>query len=423
MCTRLLVLSLGILLHAAIANAAEPAARSAPAAQPAVKAASAPVSAKAPASAVNAAVTQVEAERELSELRKQIGELSRRMAELSLQLGDVGPQAYAFRYINESDRAMIGVVLSPRAGGPRIDAVTPDSPAERAGLRSGDVLASINGESLAAGNAQSSLDKARRMLGELRDGDSVRLGYRRDSDSKAKEVEIETERRETWNWQRLFVTDGDGSDTGAKVIRDRKTVSDRPIEVMLDDDENSDNAAARGIRAERMREAIAEARQAMREARREMEMSRRGAMLAGVHGESLPMDGISPVMPWWGVNLAALNAELGRYFGADSGVLVLSSGKQTLKELKAGDVIQKVGRNVELSILRDRKKMTLSVPVPEYKAIFDIRSLPAPPAPPVPPAPTIPKDLGVPRVAPPPPAPAAPVPPSPDEVIAGAAIF
>ena len=69
-----------------------------------------------------------EARRELAELRERIGELSRRMAELSMQLGDVGPQAYAFRYINDTDRALIGVVLSPERRGP---ASTPSLPMVR----------------------------------------------------------------------------------------------------------------------------------------------------------------------------------------------------------------------------------------------------------------------------------------------------
>lgn len=448
MSTHLLVLSLGLLLHGAIASATEPTARSTPAAQSVAKAASASASATSAATAApaaNAAAAQAEAEQELSELRKQIGELSRRMAELSLQLGDVGPQAYAFRYINESDRAMIGVVLSPRAGGPRIDAVTPDSPAERAGLRSGDILASVNGESLSAKDEHASLDKARKMLGELREGDSVRLGYRRDGD-KAKEVEVKAERREAWNWQRLFVTGGDDTDPAVKIIRDRKTDVVRNVEVGVDDETNGEDTAGRRVRSGRAHEAMVEARRAMREARREMEMSHQGTLLAGADGESLPMDGMYAMMPWWGVNLATLNADLGRYFGADSGVLVLASSKGALKELKAGDVIQKVGsqaverpeqavramrdqqagKHVELSILRDHKTMTLSVPVPEYKAIFDIRSLPAPPAPPVPPAPaapSVPKVPGVAPVPPAPPAPSAPLPSSADEVIAGAAIF
>lgn len=128
--------------------------------------------------------------------------------------------------------------------------------------------------------------------------------------------------------------------------------------------------------------------------------------------------------------MVTLNPELGRYFGARQGVLVLSAAADSLKELEAGDVITKVGTQtverpeqalralrdhavgtrVEVAILRDRKPRTLSVVVPEYKAIFDIRPLPVPPPPPAPPAaPTAP---AAPTVAPPPAPPAPPVPPA-----------
>ena len=45
---------------------------------------------------------------------------------------------------------------------------------------------------------------------------------------------------------------------------------------------------------------------------------------------------------WNGLNLAAVDAQLGRYFGTSEGVLVLSTGKD-LDGLQAGDVIRKIG--------------------------------------------------------------------------------
>src|SRR3546814_16524037 len=43
---------------------------------------------------------------------------------------------------------------------------------------------------------------------------------------------------------------------------------------------------------------------------------------------------------WNGLNLATVDKQLGRYFGTDHGVLVLSSGD--LAGLQAGDVIQRI---------------------------------------------------------------------------------
>lgn len=420
MISRLSVLVLGLLLNAA--HASEPAPRTGAAAAPAARAAAAPKPAASPE----------EARREIGELRERIGVLSRRMAELSMQLGDVGPQAYAFRYLNDSDRAMIGVVLSAEPKGARIDAVTPDGPAERAGLHSGDLLASINGEDLAASSPEVSLEKARKLLGDLKPGEAVRLGYRRGGREMAI-VEVKAERREAWNWQRLFADDDGERDVEVVVDRDHRGASEGKREVLVRKDVEKD-FRTREERYERMHEAMAEARRAMREARLEIEKSHRGLDVARADGASPATDDSFALMPWWGLNLASLNPDLGRYFGAESGVLVLSASRNALKELRAGDVIRKVGtqpverpeqvlralrdrrsgETVELVLLRERKDLTIPVAVPEYKAIFDIRSLPVPPAPPAPPVPPAPVTAAAPPVPASPASPATPAsPPAP----------
>jgi hypothetical protein len=146
-------------------------------------------------------------------------------------------------------------------------------------------------------------------------------------------------------------------------------------------------------------------------------------------------------MPWWGLNLASLNADLGGYFGTDHGVLVLSTD-DSLKQLKSGDVLLDVdgskverpedafrllrerapGSEVKVQVMRQHKPLTLSMKTPEFKGIF----VPAPPAPPVAPAPPLPPAPPTSRAAapapPPPPvppvhsapaAPPAPAPPAP----------
>jgi hypothetical protein len=123
---------------------------------------------------------------------------------------------------------------------------------------------------------------------------------------------------------------------------------------------------------------------------------------------------------WQGLNLASVDRQLGRYFGTDHGVLVLSSGDD-LKGLQSGDVIEHVagaevktprdvmrslreksaGSRLNLDLLRDRKLLALTITVPEEKAL-PFMAPPPPPAPPLPPSPV---------AAPAPPAPPAPPPP------------
>lgn len=90
------------------------------------------------------------------------------------------------------------------------------------------------------------------------------------------------------------------------------------------------------------------------------------------------------------LQMVALNAELGRYFGADEGVLVLDAAKDNIYELQPGDVILAInGREprsanrvmqllrtyepeetVTLSIMRDKKKRTLEPTIPGSTALL-----------------------------------------------------
>jgi len=150
------------------------------------------------------------------------------------------------------------------------------------------------------------------------------------------------------------------------------------------------------------------------------------------------MHALNLLTPWWGLNLAPLNPDLGGYFGTDKGVLVLSADADAYKGLKSGDVLQDVGGHavnrpedalrllrdapagseVKMQVLRQRKPVTLSLKAPEFKGIFVPPPPPAPPAPPAmpaPPAPPTPAALPTPRAMPAPPAPPAPPPPPPSD--------
>ena len=134
---------------------------------------------------------------------------------------------------------------------------------------------------------------------------------------------------------------------------------------------------------------------------------------------------------WQGLNLASVDASLGRYFGTDRGVLVLSSGPD-LKGLQSGDVIRKIdgstvqsprevmrelrekdsGSRLQVEVLRDRKPMPVTLTVPKSRPLpFMIPPPPAPPAPPAPPRPPHAAPSAMPAPPAPPTPPTAPPPP------------
>jgi hypothetical protein len=112
---------------------------------------------------------------------------------------------------------------------------------------------------------------------------------------------------------------------------------------------------------------------------------------------------------WGDAEFASLTPGLGRYFGADKGVLVVRAPADAALGLQDGDVIVTIGGRapengrhamrilrsyqpgeaVALKILRDRRAQTLSAKVPA-RTEGDVRRhhhVPAPPAPPARPAP------------------------------------
>src|SRR5690349_4298438 len=148
-----------------------------------------------------------QARKELAELRGQMQELSRKMAELSSQLGEGNPRSYAMRYLGNPDHALIGVVLDRDEKGVRLSGVSPDGPAARAGLREGDVLTTIDQQSLTASKPAESLAKARTLLANLKDGQDVSIDFLRGTQKGT--VKFAAEHREAWNWPLMMNEDAE----------------------------------------------------------------------------------------------------------------------------------------------------------------------------------------------------------------------
>lgn len=135
------------------------------------------------------------------------------------------------------------------------------------------------------------------------------------------------------------------------------------------------------------------------------------ALPALPHGEALPFHGdVHWLLGGWGdAEFVTLTPQLGRYFGADKGVLVARAPDDASLGLQDGDVIVAIGGRepqdgphamrilrsyqpgeaVEIEILRDRRTQTLSARVPE-RATRNVMRRVTPPKPPVAPQPPSP---------------------------------
>jgi len=193
------------------AFAADAAPKAAATSAPATAAASATAAApavRAEAAAASAEAAKTEAARaELAELRTQVRELTRKMAALSSELGESSPRSYALRYMGDPGRAMIGVVLDEDSRGVRLSAVTPDGPAARAGLRDGDIITAIDHQAVAADTPEVALDKARNLLGNLKENQKVGIDYLRGTQKGS--VTLAATRREAFNWAQMMNEDPD----------------------------------------------------------------------------------------------------------------------------------------------------------------------------------------------------------------------
>lgn len=341
--------------------------------------------------------TQATHQQALAQARAELQRAAARVAELSRgQPAQHAASRVQMRHV--SDRPVLGVVLGADGQpGVRISGVTPDGAAAKAGLRGGDRLVSINGSQILGATGQLRVDNARKLLGGTAMERPVKLGYLRDG--RAASLDVTPSRHPGLM---VFGNDVDGTvkmDNGRIVIN--RSVG-APVSIDMD--------ALTGITPEIQQE------------------------ISRINSGEVPR--LLSAFRWNGLNLASVDRQLGRYFGTDKGVLVLSTGE--LDGLQAGDVILRAdgrtvgtpkevmdvlrdkqeGSRVAVDYLRDRKQGQARVAVP--KAMTWPPMPPAPPAapappatpkaPPAPPAPPRAPSSMAPAVPPAPPAPPLPPP-------------
>jgi C-terminal processing protease CtpA/Prc len=322
------------------------------------------------------------AREELSRAHRELREASREVARAHRELARADRVATVAPVVNLGDQAVIGVVLGEESGdGVKIIGVSPDGPAESAGVKVGDLLVAIRGKRLAEakGSARSTVF---RIMDEIEVGEKLELTVERDG--KPLKLTVTAERREPGAWQSMIHI------PEVEIVEDapgRQRVVVERIEIPEIDQE------AMAARIAEMQE----------------KLENRHYLFATPEGGELHLEGdfdidfdefsemagqaMSEANIWFGLpqtrglELATINEGLGTYFKTDRGVLVIRANEDNAYGLESGDVILKVGaaevdspaelmralrelnpgEDIELAIKRDRRDRTLKAVMPENR--------------------------------------------------------
>jgi len=260
------------------------------------------------------------------------------------------PEGRAYTFNFSGNRGRIGVLVNTVADssdkvGARIDGVTPGGPADKAGLKSGDIITRFNGKSL-TGVGSEDLDSDESAPGhrlielahDLDPGDTVKIEYRRGAETKS-----------------------------ATLVADE----------------------AKGWAVTGMGPMM----------RGEMEMPKFPFALGDGDGHmdmDMGMGAFCMGDAWCELDLVTLNSDLGDYFGAKEGVLVVKAPADSGLPLKGGDVILSIGgrkptnpahamrilrsydagETVSIEIMRHQKRSTISWTVPDENRRWRARTAP-----------------------------------------------
>jgi S1-C subfamily serine protease len=352
-------------------------------------------SSSAPAAATSAANTENQAklQQELEQARQKLQEDARRLSELSMQLN--GPEIDKYVYVYRRDhgageRGFLGVGLKETRGGAgsqgvRIAHVTPDGPADKAGLKAGDLITSIDGKTFADAGNTSAADQLVQFMNGVKPGESLTVQYLRGGKQAAVTVvagkmnneDIKIDMRDFMHGPVLGINIDTGASGNGVMLagvtpggpaekaglrtgdvltsingtalkpEGDKSSGDILLDYMdnvrpgdslkLDYHRNGKNAVAM-VTAENPRD-----------------------FLFNLHLPAMPRMSPAPPAPpmppmmmggyrmflghgqWRNMQLVPMSPGLGRYFGTDKGLLVLRAPEDSALKLQDGDVILKIG--------------------------------------------------------------------------------
>jgi C-terminal processing protease CtpA/Prc len=295
--------------------------------------AEAAAAAAAEAAEAKAETREAEIARKLEEAERRMAEAARQIAELtSERLPQLEEMERRFEFYADG-RPRLGVNIGKvKNDGPvegvKIVGVSPGSAADDAGLRAGDIITAINGDSMGAESAGEASRLVLDFMQGVEAGDILEVEYIRDG--KVGSVEVEPRAVE----MHAYAFGGVPKDFSMPAIPD--------IHVTPEDFDDLSNK----------------------------------------------LRFVWPGSVWADMELVELNEGLGKYFGTDSGVLVVSAPESDSLQLEDGDVIVSIdgrepttvrhtlrilgsyqpGESLEIQILREKRKRTLEIEIPDDRS-------------------------------------------------------
>ncbi|MEX0708597.1 MAG: PDZ domain-containing protein [Woeseia sp.] len=271
---------------------------------------------------------EINIEQAMRAAEARLEEAAQRIAELSSRnLPAIVSQHFS---LEMSNRPLLGVTIDGETGdgaseGVRINGITPGGAAAEAGLRAGDIITSINEESLSADSSAASNRKLLDFMAGVEVGDTLDIEYLRDGGEATLSLKPQADVRHTIDVR------GPGG---------------RPHAPM-----------APG--------------------------APRAPVLPGINEFVFRLGGGG----WGDMEMVTLTEDLGRYFGTDKGLLVVRAPTDKNLKLKDGDVIHAIdgrtpasvshavrilgsyqaGEKLEIDIVRDKRTQTLDIEIPDNR--------------------------------------------------------
>ena len=327
------------------------------------------------------------AREELSRAHRELRDAQREVARAHRELSrSGGPFDTTGVFAGLGDRPVIGVVMGNETpDGIELVGVSPGGPAERAGLRAGDLMVSIGGMRL---DGEQSGGKAAvfELMENTKAGDEIEIVVDRGKEERALGVVAEV--REPASWQSLQqimetthiqrIEGGDG---------ERQIIIERALAPEIDE-------KALAERLEIIEERFGKHGELLHEHSLELAPHLQGEYefiiedFSDIAGQAFEGANVWFGLPRAnGLELASLNEQLGSYFETNRGVLVLQAREDNAYGLQPGDVVlsvadkdvsspsdfmralrtQEPGRELKLSIKRKGREQSLNVVMPENR--------------------------------------------------------